>query len=87
MFEVLFVNVYHMIVFKHDLFWCACVRPVACTGLDLCLVTESCLTLYDPMDCSLPGSSVLGILQAGILEWVAISFSKAFISMRSTLIV
>ena len=32
--------------------------------------------LCDPMDCSLPGSSVPGILQAGILEWVAISFSR-----------
>ena len=36
----------------------------------------SCLTLCDPVDCSLPGSSVHGILQARILEWVAISFSK-----------
>ena len=39
------------------------------------LVTQSCPTVCDPMDCSLPGSSVHGILQAGILEWVAISFS------------
>ena len=36
----------------------------------------SCSTLCDPMDCSLPGSSVPGIIQAGILEWVAISFSR-----------
>ena len=36
---------------------------------------QSCLTLCDPKDCSLPGSSVHGILQARILEWVAISFS------------
>ena len=35
-----------------------------------------CLILYDLMDCSLPGSSVHGILQARILEWVAISFSR-----------
>ena len=35
-----------------------------------------CLTLCDPMDCSLPGSSVHGIFQARILEWVAISFSR-----------
>ena len=34
------------------------------------LVTQSCLTLCNPMDYSLPGSSVHGILQAGILEWV-----------------
>ena len=37
---------------------------------------QSCLTLCDLMDCSLPGSSVHGILQAGILEWVVISFSR-----------
>ena len=39
-------------------------------------VTQSCPTLCNPMDCSLPGSSVHGILQARILEWVAISFSR-----------
>ena len=36
----------------------------------------SCLTLFNPMDSSLPGSSVHGILQARILEWVATSFSR-----------
>ena len=40
------------------------------------LVAQSCLILCDPMDWSLPGSSVHGILQATILEWVAILFSK-----------
>ena len=39
-------------------------------------VTQSCLTLSDPMDCSLPGSSVHGIVQARVLEWVAIAFSN-----------
>ena len=39
-----------------------------------CSVTKSCLTLFDPRDWSLPGSSIHGILQARILEWVAISF-------------
>ena len=38
-------------------------------------VTQSCLTLCDPMGCSPPGSSARGIFQARILEWVAISFS------------
>ena len=38
-----------------------------------CVHAQSCLTLRDPMDCSPPGSSVYEILQAGILEWVAIS--------------
>ena len=40
------------------------------------LATQSCLTLCDPMDYSPPGSSVHGIFQERILEWVAISFSK-----------
>ena len=39
-------------------------------------VTQSCLTLCDPVDCSPSGSSIYGILQARILEWVAISFSR-----------
>ena len=38
---------------------------------------QSCLTLRDPIDGSLPGSPVPGILQARTLEWVAISFSNA----------
>ena len=45
--------------------WCVCV-----------LVAQSCLTLGEPMNCSPPGSSVHGILQARILEWVAIYFSR-----------
>ena len=39
-------------------------------------VAQSCPTLCDPVDCSPPGSSVHGILQARVLEWVAISFSR-----------
>ena len=39
---------------------------------------QSCPTLSDPMDCSLPGFSIHGILQARTLEWVAISFSNAW---------
>ena len=46
------------------------------------LVTQSCLTLCDLMDCSPPGSSVHGILQARILEWVAISFSRGLSQPR-----
>ena len=38
-------------------------------------VAQSCLTLSDPMDCSLPGSSTHGIFQARVLEWGAIAFS------------
>ena len=47
-----------------------------------CLVTESCPTLCDPMNHSPPGSSVHGILQARIQEWVAISFSRGFSQLR-----
>ena len=43
----------------------------------LCLLfAQSCPTLCDPLDCSLPGSSVHGILQARILKWLAIPFSR-----------
>ena len=40
-------------------------------------VTESCLTLSDPMDCGPPGSSIHGIFQARVLEWGAIAFSTS----------
>jgi len=39
-------------------------------------VEQSCPTLSDPMDCSLPGSSIHGIFQAGVLEWGATAFSR-----------
>ena len=39
-------------------------------------VAQSCPTPSDPMDCSLPGSSIRGIFQARVLEWGAIAFSK-----------
>ena len=50
-----------------------------CTKLRLAcaLITQSCPTLCDPMDCSPPGSSVHGLLQARILGWVAIPSSRA----------
>ena len=43
-------------------------------------VAQSCLTLRNPMDCSLPGSSVRGIFQARVLEWGATAFSNALAS-------
>ena len=45
-------------------------------------VTQPCPTLCDPMDCSLPVFSVHGILQARILEWVTISFSRGSFQLR-----
>ena len=50
---------------------CVCVCVCVCV-----CATQSCLTLCDPMDCRLPGSSVHGIFQARILEWDAISSSR-----------
>ena len=44
-------------------------------------VAQSCPTLSDPMDCSLPGSSVHGILQARVLKWGAIAFSFQGVSL------
>ena len=45
-------------------------------------VAQSCLTLRDPMNCSLPGSSIHGIFQARVLEWGAIAFSNQFPSRK-----
>ena len=56
----------HFKLKKHHISICYC----------YCWVIESCQTLWDPMDCSPPGSSVHGIFQARALEWVAISFSR-----------
>ena len=44
-------------------------------------VSQSCPTLRDAMDCSLPGPSVHGIFQARVLEWVAMSFSAACLDL------
>ena len=46
------------------------------TGHQESEIAQLCPTLCDPMDCSLPGSSVHGIFQAVVLEWIAISFSR-----------
>ena len=46
---------------------------------------QSCPTLSDPMDCSLPGSSILGIFRARVLEWVAIAFSRITVKFSSIL--
>ena len=44
-------------------------------------VAQSCLTLCDPTDCSLPGSSVHGIFQTIVLEWIAIFFSRGSVQV------
>ena len=55
------------------------VFPGSCRAV---LSLQSCLTLCDPMGCSLPGSSVHGILQATILEWVAVPSSRRSFRLR-----
>ena len=56
---------------------CVCMCAYSLLEVVVCvLVVQSCRTLCDPMDCSLTGSSVHGILQASKLEWVAIPFSR-----------
>ena len=47
-------------------------------------VAQSCPTLSDPMDCSLPGSSIRGIFQARVLEWGATAFSVIYLQQLST---
>ena len=51
------------------------------------MCAQSCPTLCDPMDSSPPGSSVHGILQARILEWVAISFSRGSSQPRDRILI
>ena len=56
---------------------CACVCGCVCVRVYVCVKSlQLCTTLCDPMDCSPPSSSVHGILQAGILEWVAMPSSR-----------
>ena len=61
---------------------CYFLQSESAAHIHYCLVTKPCPTLCDPMDCSLPGSSVHGISQARILEWVAISFSRGSSQLR-----
>ena len=51
----------------------------SCLNYSLCSVAQSCLTLYSPMDCGLPGSFVHGSFQVRILEWFAISWPRDWI--------
>ena len=55
---------------------CVCVCVCLCVSVCVCVRDQFCSTVYDPINCSLPGSSVHRIFQARILEWVAISCSR-----------
>ena len=61
----------------------SCFAPSLFPPAPPCILTQSCLTVCDPMDHSPPGSSFYGIFQARILEWVAISFSRWFFPPRN----
>ena len=67
-FDIIDVNVSDAHALKHV---CVCVCVCVCV-----LFAQSCLTLCYPLDCSLPGSSVHEILQARIVQWISIPFSK-----------
>ena len=62
--------------------WRSLLLKLPLTWYLLCLVTQSCPTLCDPMDCSPPGPSVHGILQARVLEWVAMPSSRGSFQLR-----
>ena len=55
--------------------WCSCIN--------ICMRAQLCLTLCDPMNCNLPCSSVRGILQPRILEWVAMPSSRGSSRLRN----
>ena len=64
-----------IVYFQH---FCQKVVDLICLGLfSESELSQLCPTLWDPIDCSLPGSSVHRIFQAIVLEWIAISFSRA----------
>ena len=62
--------------FSRQEYWSGVPSPSLIVEVKWSEVAQLCLTLCNPMDCSLPGSSVHGIFQARILEWGAISFSR-----------
>ena len=68
------VNFFFPFIFKFH----SCLVSCLCTAAAAAKSLQSCLTLCDPIDGSPPGSPFPGILQARILEWVAISFSNAW---------
>ena len=65
-----------------NIFLCMCIFIDRCMHMCMCLVAQSCPTLWGSMDRSPPGSSVHGIFQADILGWVAISYSRASFQLR-----
>ena len=71
MYYCLFVKIFELSVVFLVLFKCLTIDNAKFKIMKV-LVAQSCPTLWDPMGCSPPGSSVHGVLQARVLEWVAI---------------
>ena len=72
--------------FSRQEYWSGCHFLLQCMKVKSeSQVTQSCPTLNNPKDCSLAGSSIHGIFQAGVLEWVAIAFSVKEISPEYSL--
>ena len=57
-----------------------CMYLCVCVCVCVCVCAQSCPTLCGPMDCSVPGSAILGIFQARILEWVVIPYARDFLN-------
>ena len=72
------------LAFERTAKWCRKLYSRVLVCVSVCvLVTQLCPNLCNPMDCSLPGSTVHAILQARILEWVAIPFTRGFPQPRN----
>ena len=61
-------------------FLCNQMYVFVCVCVCVCVCAQSCPTLCGPMDCSVPGSAILGIFQARILEWVVIPYARDFLN-------
>ena len=75
----IFLNLIHSFIYSTTIYW-------ELTAAAAAKSLQSCPTLCDPRDGSPPGSSVPGILQARTLEWVAISFSNAWVKSESEVV-
>ena len=90
MLEMLFLTlnthgfVHHVKNHEDEVFTCGFLFVLALLKVCVCAKSlQSCLTLCDSMDCTPPGFSVHGILQAGMLEWVAMPSSRASFQPRN----